>query len=136
MLLDHRTDFPQSSSIQRVMNAWSNSPYKVIIVDFEYDSKLLPVMKHEAIFQIAIANACGDWTVPPVSINHGILISELAEKASSFLSFLGGPRKVSGLRCAAHRQISKFYGPIGDNETPGRSWAEIADMIENYTKVS
>jgi len=45
--------------MQRVLNAWSNNPYKIIIIDFEYDSKLLPVMKHEAIFQIVIANACG-----------------------------------------------------------------------------
>jgi hypothetical protein len=45
------------------MNAWSTHPSKVIIVDSEYDSRILPSMKHEAVFQVAIANVREDWIV-------------------------------------------------------------------------
>jgi hypothetical protein len=40
------------------MNAWSTHLSKVIHVDFKHDSRILPSMKHEAVFQVAIANAC------------------------------------------------------------------------------
>lgn len=134
-LLDRRTEFPGFPSIRRVMKGWSTHPSKVIIVDFEYDSRILPIMRHEAVFQIAIINACGDWIVPPVSINHGISTSQLQEKVSSTLSSLPRRGRINIPRTTIHRQLVKFYGTIGEDETPGHSWAEIADILESYTKV-
>ena len=40
-------------------------------------------MMHEGIFEIALANANGDWIIPPTSINHGISTLELCEKADT-----------------------------------------------------
>jgi hypothetical protein len=92
-------------------------------------------VKHEAVFQVAIANACGDWIVPPVSINHAISTSQPQENILSTLSSLLGRRRLNIPRIAVHRQLVKFYGMIGEDETPDRSWAEIADILESYTKV-
>lgn len=62
------------------MQEWSNNPRKTIIVDFEYNVQLLKTLKHEAIFQIAISNALGEWIVLASTINHCMSRREYFEK--------------------------------------------------------
>jgi hypothetical protein len=95
------------------MNAWSNNSYTTAIVDFEYHSKLLPYMKHEGVFEIALANACGDWIVPPTSINHCISTLELCEKANSQWHLLQDKYDDSqhtGEMPIWYSHVLKFYG--------------------------
>jgi hypothetical protein len=137
-LLDSKTYYPQSPSIRHVMNTWSNNPYTTVIADFEYHSSLLPCMKHEGIFEIALANANGHWIIPPTSINHGISTLELCEKANTQWHLL--KEKFSRPNHDAqmpmwHSQVTKYYGSVSHGETPGLSWDEIADIINQYTKV-
>ena len=75
-LLVPTTKFPLSPSIKRIMKAWVTRPSTTVVADFEYHIALLPTMRHEAVFEIAIANASGDWVIPPVTINHQISSSE------------------------------------------------------------
>jgi hypothetical protein len=107
------------------MHLWTSKPHQVIIVDFEFENNLLKRLKHEAVYQVAIANACGDWVVPPVVINHGMLVSELEERRRS-----NSPK--NQYTC---RQITKFYGSDGAAETAGLSWEMIGDLLDTYTKV-
>ena len=67
-ILHPKRPFPLTTSVLRVMKAWTKNPYTAIIVDFEFDTYLLNTLKHEAVFQIAVANALGEWIVPPTSI--------------------------------------------------------------------
>ena len=71
----------------------------------------------------------------PISINHAISTSQLQENILSTLSPLPGRSRFNNLQIAIHRQLVKFYGMIGENETPGRSWAGIAEILESYTEV-
>ncbi|KAF4625135.1 hypothetical protein G7Y89_g13033 [Cudoniella acicularis] len=87
-ILNSKTYYPQSPSIKHIMNAWSVNPYTTVIADFEYHTRFLPYMKHEGIFEIAMANANGEWIIPPTSINHGIPTLELCEKANTQLYLL------------------------------------------------
>lgn len=51
------------------MEAWFNNPYATIVADFKYNSQLPDTLGHEAIFQIAVSNALGEWIIPrPQSI--------------------------------------------------------------------
>ena len=34
-----------------------------------------------------------------------------------------------------HSQVTKYYGSVSHGETPGLSWDEIADIINQYAKV-
>lgn len=79
-LLNHNTQFPRTHSIDRIMQAWSNGLYSIVIADFEYHRGLI---RSEGIFEPALANAHGNWIVPPTSINHHISTKELYEKAKS-----------------------------------------------------
>jgi hypothetical protein len=56
-LLGAKTTFPQTPSMQKIRREWFGNPHATIILDFEYHSELLRVMKEEAVFQVAIANA-------------------------------------------------------------------------------
>ena len=79
-LLNRKTHFPWTYSVNRIMQAWFNEPYSIVIADFEYHSG---VIRSGDIFELALANAYGDWIVPPTSINHYISTKELYEKAKS-----------------------------------------------------
>ena len=59
-LLVPTTKFPLSPSIKRIMKAWVTRPSTTVVADFEYHIALLPTMRQEAVFEIAIANASGD----------------------------------------------------------------------------
>jgi hypothetical protein len=101
-LLDSKIHYHRSPSIRHVINTWSNNPYTTVIADFEYHSRLLPCMKHEGIFEIALANANGDWIILPTSINHGISTLELCENANT----------------QWHLLKEKFSGPNYDAQMP------------------
>jgi len=65
------------------MNAWTNSPDTTVIGDFEYSTGLLETLRHQAIFEFALANAHGKWIVPPTAINHRMSKQEFAERLMS-----------------------------------------------------
>lgn len=141
-LLGHNTQFPRTHSIDSIMQAWSNDPHSIVIADFEYHPGLI---RSEGIFELALANAHGNWIVPPTSINHHISTKELYEKAKShWLSKTRDNPHINEYRLEHLRTqfyywrslILKYYGSIDDAETPGLSWEEIADLIDKYTSVS
>jgi hypothetical protein len=97
-------------------------------------------MQHEAVFEIAIANASGDWVIPPVTINHQILLSELCNRLTQGLNLLRDvPRvskAVSGEDVGILRyQLDRFYGPPATACTPSLTWAEIAKLLDKYIQV-
>jgi hypothetical protein len=121
------------------MDAWKTAPLNTVVADFEYNTKLLPTMKHESVFEIALANANGDWIVPPTSINHSIAISELYQKGVAHLLSTQKDSSQQENREMSFRfrsQIAKYYGSPNDHETPGLSWEKIAEAIADYTKVA
>lgn len=141
-LLGHNTQFPRTHSIDSIMQAWSNDPHSIVIADFEHHPGLI---RSEGIFELALANAHGNWIVPPSSINHHISTEELYEKAKShLLSKTRDNPHINEYRLEHLRTqfyywrslILKYYGSIDDAETPGLSWEEIADLIDKYTSVS
>jgi hypothetical protein len=80
--------------MQKIRREWFGNPHAKIILDFEYHNKLLRVMKEEAVFQVAIANALGVWVLPQTPINHCISTLELHRKAGT-------------LWATAHKKIEK-----------------------------
>jgi hypothetical protein len=131
--------------MQKIRREWFGNPHATIILDFEYHSQLLGVMKEEAVFQVAIANAREDWIVPQTSINHCISTLELHRKAGTL--WATAHKKIAKDDLSAQDQsmaewgrwtasILKFYGHTSSNRTPGLTWQEIAAMIREYTKVS
>jgi hypothetical protein len=60
-----------------------NNPYTTVVVDFEYIPPLATVMRHQSVFQMALANAKSEWIVPPTTINHDMSVLELAEQFES-----------------------------------------------------
>jgi len=127
--------FPLTPSVFRVMKAWTKNPYTTIIVDFEYDTYILNTLKHEGVFQIAAANALGEWIVPPTSINHGMSTLEFFKKLES--NHLKPRANNNTLRASFwKKQFALHYGAVDDLPTQGISWGEIGGMIDSYTKVS
>lgn len=109
-LLAPTTCYPTSSSIERIMNDWINTPLTTVIADFEYLHQGSSY-DHQAVFEFAMANAHAEWVVPVTTINHRISIRELFEKQNSF------DNSVKRLIWAS--SVSKYYGAIDDTETPG-----------------
>jgi hypothetical protein len=139
ILLDSKTYYPRSPSIKHVMKTWSNNPYTTVIADFEYHSRLLPRMKHEGIFEIALANANGDWIIPPASINHGVSTMELCEKANTQLHLL--QEKFSRPNHDAqmpmwHSQVTKYYGSVSHGERPQVSLGTRSPILSSSTQRS
>jgi len=139
-LLVPTTKFPLSPSIKRIMKAWVTRPSTTVVADFEYHIALLPTMRHEAVFEIAIANASGDWVIPPVTINHQISSSELCDRLTQGLNLLRDvPRvskAVSGEDVGILRyQLDRFYGPSATACAPSLTWAEIAELLDKYIQV-
>jgi len=78
--------------------------------------------------QIAIANANGEWIVPVTSINYGPPIRAMFDQGKSL------PNNVD--RYAWEGMLHKFYGTADiDAITPGMTWTEIANRIDNYVQV-
>jgi len=134
-IFDSKEPFPLTMPIQRIMTAWFNDPYTTIIADFEYDVQLLPTLSHEAIFQIAVANALGEWIVPPSSINHCMSTLEYFKKLKlCSQQHRRGNNTYHGLLWKG--QFAMHYGNVDEIPTRGISWNEIGDMVDSYTKVS
>lgn len=136
--------FPLCASIMRVMEVWTKKPRTVAVADFEYASGILDINKHEAVFEIAVADANGDWIVRPTSINHRISQQELWERymaAYNKYHDQGTPeladQKRASQRLAIFRaNFAKYYGGGGGSQlTVGRTWEEIAGEIDEHTKV-
>ena len=116
------------------MEAWFYNPYTTIVADFEYSSQLLDTLGHEAIFQIAVSNALGEWIVSQSSIYHYMSTRGYFEKLTSCSEkHRGGQNTYHGLFYQG--QFEKHYGNI-DEMTTGVSWNEIGDLFDSYTKVS
>lgn len=118
-IFDTKTPFPLTKSIKRVMQEWLNNSRKTIIVDFEYNVQLLKTLKHEAIFQIAISNALGEWIVSGSTINHCMSRREHFENVKVW-----------------KHQFAMCYGSANEMPTEAITWYEIGHMIVSYTKVS
>lgn len=127
--------FPLTPLVLRIMKAWTKNPYTAIIVNFEFDTYLLDTLKHEAVFQIAAANALGEWIVPPTSTNHGMATLEFFDKLKS--NCLQRRESNDTYRGSLWKgQFAMRYDAVDDLPTRGISWGEIGDMIGSYTTVS
>lgn len=130
--------FPLTPDVHRVMKLWGDSPDTVSIGDFEYFPKFLKMLKHQAVVEFSLANAKGEWIVPRTTINHGMSIGQYA----ALIRFIYDKRRESNpaLQCGefgrAMMMLRKFYGR-GDwtQQTPGLTWAQISQMIEEYIEV-
>lgn len=141
-LLNPKINFPKTPSIEKVMILWSKSPYTTAVLDFEYHSECLAEMKEKGVFQLAIANALGEWIVPPTTINHQISTSDLSSKGWKVLEAkynnlpLDGHTKTQLIKAWRIWQASivKFYGQSSEDETSGLTWDEIALQLRTYTE--
>ena len=116
-------------------------PYTTVVADFEYHRALLPILRHEAVFEVAIANAKGSWVIPPVTINHQVPLLQLHNKLVRGLKLLRdvptASKPVSGEDIGTLRhQLEKFYGPYASSCTSSLTWGEIAELLDEYTQVS
>ena len=117
------------------MKAWETSPYTTVVVDFEYNIGLFPVLQHNAVWEIAIANANGDWVVPPVVINHEMPMLELSALITHHTGVLNktGPTSIMQVSEAMiPNQLERFYGSSAPKNVPSLTWAEIADQLDTY----
>jgi hypothetical protein len=131
-LLAPDTCFPISEAIKRTMKAWTEEPLNTIVADFEFfrhtnwdkspsEFALFPL-------QIAMANANGEWIVPVTSINYGLPMRAMFDQGKSL------PNNVD--RYAWEGMLHKFYGNADiDAITPGMTWTDIANRIDNYVQV-
>jgi hypothetical protein len=127
ILLSPNTAYPLTSAIQMVMNAWYNNPHATMIVDIEYSSSAFSIFGPDAVFQIAIADARGDWIVPLTTINHRLPKRTLFERAH----LLGWTED----RFKYEKAAIKFYGVANDNETEGLTWEEVGRLLKRHTEV-
>jgi len=142
-LLNPKIKFPKTPSIEKVMILWSKSSYTTAVLDFEYHSECLAEMKEKGVFQVAIANALGEWIVPPTTINHQIPTLDLSSKGWKVLEAkynnlpLDGHTKTQLIKAWRMWQASivKFYGQLSEDETSGLTWDEIALQLRTYTEV-
>lgn len=136
--------FPRSVFVDRVESSWMNEAFTTVIADFEYSSRRLNTMGHYAIFEIALANARGDWIVPPTTINHRVSLNELARL---LMTANGSQEPTAHDRPKYDRSrfkteldywrayLARFYDRESD-ETKGCTWEEIAAKIDQYVQVS
>jgi hypothetical protein len=106
------------------MTAWMEKPLNMAVADFEFllftDGTFFPL-------QVAIANGYGSWIVPRSTINHRVTKRALLEKVH-LLSY-GNQR---GMWVSL---VHKFYTGDLDDTTEGLTCHEIAELINQYTKV-
>ena len=124
ILLLPSTFYPLSPSIQRVTSAWYDKPHTTMVADFEYTVEAFRKFEYEAVWQVAIADASGNWIVPLTTINHRISKLALFERGQ----LLEERRRYE---CT----IARFYGVVDESETPGLTWEEIANLIDQHIKV-
>jgi hypothetical protein len=105
------------------MHAWTNEPFNTVIADFEYG---YPDGQRREIYEIALANAHGEWIVPQTMINHNVTTAELADRSQS---------KRIAPWLSEHQLIRKSYGTVDDTFTSGMTYEEIAGRIAQYTRV-
>ncbi|KAJ5405069.1 hypothetical protein N7465_006353 [Penicillium sp. CMV-2018d] len=130
-------NFPLTPGVHRVLKTWVDSPNTVAIGDFEYSVHFAKILKHQAVVEFSLANAKGEWIVPRTTINHGMAKGRYA----ALMRFTYDERRESNPALygaefgRAMMMIRKFYGQ-GDwtEETPGLTWAQIAQIIEEYIK--
>lgn len=113
--------FHQKQSIEQ-WKLRKKRPANTLILDCEYNIRYLKLLKDRAVFQIAIANAKGEWVVPCTTINHRVPkrdLRELFELAFDHLpSDIDDAQRKSSLR--RRRTLVKFYGLKDfDSETSG-----------------
>jgi hypothetical protein len=124
ILLSPSTLYPLPPNIQRVLSAWYDKPYTIMVADFEYNVEAFRNFRHEAVWQVAIADASGNWIVPLTTINHCMSKQALFDRGQ----LLEESRRYENT-------IARFYGVVDEDETPGLTWEEIADLIDQHTKV-
>ena len=95
-----------------------------MVADFEYNVEAFRKFEYEAVWQVAIADASGNWIVPLTTINHRISKLALFERGQ----LLEERRRYE---CT----IARFYGVVDESETPGLTWEEIANLIDQHIKV-
>lgn len=122
MLLNPRTRFPVSSHIHRIMHAWTSEPLNTVILDFEFG---YPDGQQREIYEIALANAHGEWIVPQTTINHNVTTAELADRSRS---------KRIAPWLSEHQLIRKSYGTVDYAPTSGMTYGEITERIAQYTE--
>jgi hypothetical protein len=112
----------KSSSIAESMQTWAQLPKNVAICDIEA-CNLGRSISHLNVFEIAIANANGQWIIPPTIINYEITKRELFEANAGTL--------VNNL------VFSKFYGDANETEARGNgkrtaTWKGLGQELESY----
>lgn len=134
-IFNTKTLFPLTKSIKRVMQEWSNNPRKTIIADFEYNVRLLKTLKHEAIFQIAISNALGEWIVPASTINHCMSRREYFEKLKvCSQQYVHGNDTFRG--SLWKHQFAMYYGSANEMPTEAMQDMKLASVKEGRMSTS
>jgi hypothetical protein len=90
------------------------------------------------VFQVAIANALGEWIIPPTVISHQSSASELNRKA--WKAFRARTNSESLQQSPAEWRmweglVMKFHEEVDGDITTRRTWEEIAGQLRAYTKV-
>lgn len=124
VLLDRSSPYPVSNAIRRTWHAWTNEPMNTVIIDFEFFS---PVA-YDRVFQIAMANARGEWIVPQTNINHKKPTADLVVVDCRQFRRAGGYWDNADTIC-------NVYGSVNDTLMSGLTWKEISDQIDQYTRV-
>jgi hypothetical protein len=131
--------FPRSQSVDHVESLWNDEPYTAVIADFEYNLVLLNILGHQAVFEVAIANARGGWILLPTTINHQVSPSKLADlllaaNASRTLNDNSGSVKWDRSRHYNELEywtslLARFYDQ-DSGQTSGCTWGEIVIRID------
>lgn len=126
-ILAPKTKFPLLRDCVSTMTAWMKYPANTAIADFEFitfpGSLRFPC-------QVAIADGYGEWIIAPTTINHGITKGALLDRIMSIRA-LTGPS-----RCIGAATVHTYYPGRREEITQGKSCQEIADLIDQYVKVS
>jgi hypothetical protein len=111
-------------SISESAQKWAQQPKNVAICDIEA-CNLGHSISHLNVFEIAIANAEGQWIIPPTIFHHEMTKKELFRaSAAKILNSL--------LFC-------KFYGDVDTTEARGigkrtATWKELGKELEAYIR--
>lgn len=116
---------------------WYESPRTTVIVDFEYRAFGSDHMAPESVFEIAMANALGEWVVPPTVIDHCLPVSKIVAKARDAWA----ARQVDVPDFARHKQvgawhsyeasIAKYYSPNIRQARPFQTWEQVASSLRH-----
>lgn len=114
----------QHAALSESARRWVQQPKNVAICDIEACSGGR-MMSPLNVFEVAIANAEGQWIIPPTIIHHQMTKRELFAA------------NVESLRNEA--AFSKFYGDADETEARGMgertaTWRELGQELEAYLK--